>query len=604
MKSTVCLILQDPARGGLPRAVGSCLAAALLLRMVPDITQSVSQLSADELPGGFAPMYLMFTALIAIFVLAGNVWTRSSRLALALPLPTHQVWAVRTGSLIAVALISIATLAVVLGLSFDLEARRLMMNHVVALAAARATATILVLVSLYQLPQSERDRIPIGPPYVIYLIGATVLTVIVSSVRVTSVAGTVFLLVVAVALGVYLYLRLPKTFSVGPTIEESEMPVWSMPDERDLVPRESVGDASLDDDRKFRFVAVHWLLFRSLKTNILTWFLIGIVGTSAAVVVLEFFKGANALVALFFLVTYQLPLLQAALESMTPFDPLPISRRVLWAHSVGPIIVAAAAGVCIALLIFALNASTFSQVSYSGCCVKVPWDYMRLSEDGRVPSVTAPWGESHTPTAHPLWKGLEPALYDPFEVGAESSPRFVEFQTRRAIEAVYGLPLPAELGDSDYEPPPTIAGGAERGNFTLAETRGRLSLDRNRTAAVALLLLALLTTTLMFNALLQFGSSVHRKIFKWASIVFITVCVVIAAAVVVARLMGFTEVWYFGALISMGIRSVAHALPFPTSMLWFLCVTFWAGAYLILERVFSTIEFPREKTMNRFAEEY
>jgi len=46
------------------------------------------------------------------------------------------------------------------------------------------------------------------------------------------------------------------------------------------------------------------------------------------------------------------------------------------------------------------------------------------------------------------------------------------------------------------------------------------------------------------------------------------------------------------------------ALPVPTSILWFFCVTFWAGAYLILERVFSTIEFPREKTMNRFAEEY
>jgi len=38
--------------------------------------------------------------------------------------------------------------------------------------------------------------------------------------------------------------------------------------------------------------------------------------------------------------------------------------------------------------------------------------------------------------------------------------------------------------------------------------------------------------------------------------------------------------------------------------LWIFCVTSWAGAYLLLERIFSTIEFPREKTMNRFAEEY
>jgi hypothetical protein len=39
-------------------------------------------------------------------------------------------------------------------------------------------------------------------------------------------------------------------------------------------------------------------------------------------------------------------------------------------------------------------------------------------------------------------------------------------------------------------------------------------------------------------------------------------------------------------------------------VLWVFCVTFWAGAYLIVERGFYTIEFPKEKTMNRFAEEY
>jgi hypothetical protein len=86
--------------------------------------------------------------------------------------------------------------------------------------------------------------------------------------------------------------------------------------------------------------------------------------------------------------------------------------------------------------------------------------------------------------------------------------------------------------------------------------------------------------------------------------VFITLAVVIAVAVSVARMMGFTEVWYIGALISIGIRCLANSLPIPTPILWFFCVTFWAGAYLLLERVFSTIEFPRERTMNRFAEEY
>lgn len=106
------------------------------------------------------------------------------------------------------------------------------------------------------------------------------------------------------------------------------------------------------------------------------------------------------------------------------------------------------------------------------------------------------------------------------------------------------------------------------------------------------------------TTLLQFGSSVHRKVFNWVALGFIIFLVVITLAVSAARLLGFTQVWYVGALISIGIRALAHWLPLPTSILWIFCVTSWVGAYLLLERAFSAIELPREKTMNRFAEEY
>jgi len=574
------------------------------MRLVPEISENIARLAVDDLPGGFVPMYLLFTALAATFLLSANAWTRSSRLSLGLPLPTRQVWAVRTGSLAAVASMSIVTLAAVMGLSLDLETRSVTMNPVVALAAARAAVTALVLLFLYQLPQSKRDRIPIGPPYVVYVIGATLLTIVFSSAQVTSPVGTFVLLAIAVALGIHLYLRIPLTFSVGPTIEESETPVWSMPDKRDFALPEPIGDDTLVGDERNPTIALHWALFRGLKTNILTWFLLGIVGVSATVATLEFLDGTNALLPLFFLVIYQLPLLQAALESMTPFDSLPISRRILFAHSIGPIIVSATVGVFIALTIFVLNPNAYTQIVYSECCVKVPWDYMELSRDGQVPTITTAWGESHTPTAHTLWKSHAVALYDPYEVGKESSPRFVEYQMRRAANALYDTPIPAELLNTDYESPGNISDGADRGAFALDEARGRMSADRIRTAAVALVFLAALSTLLILFSLLQFGSSVHRKVYKWISIGFIIFVVVIAVAASVARLLGFTEIWYIGALISMGIRSLAHSQPLPTSILWFFCVTFWAGAYLILERVFCTIEFPREKTMNRFAEVY
>jgi hypothetical protein len=307
---------------------------------------------------------------------------------------------------------------------------------------------------------------------------------------------------------------------------------------------------------------------------------------------------------LFFLVIYQLPLLQAALENTAPFDPLPISRRVLWAHSVGPIIFSVIVGFGVALMIFTLNPKPFTQITFSGCCVKTPWDYMELSGTGHVPTITAAWGESYTPNAHPLWRGRNLALYDPFEVGPESSQRFVEYQMRRAVEAVYGIPVATEPVSPEYRTPPDAVGGTEHHATKLEDVRGRMSADRNRTAAVALIVLAILTTALMINVLLQFGRSVHRKFFKWISSSSILTVIGVTVVVFWGQVLGLTEVWCVGALISIGIRFLSHALPFSTPILWILCVTFWAGAYLILERVFCTIEFPREKTMNRFAEVY
>jgi len=604
MSSTLHLVRQDPARGALVRAVGSCLAAGLLMRLVPEISGDIARLTAEDLPGGFVPMYLLFTALIATFVLGANAWTRSSRLALGLPLPTRQVWTVRIGSLMVVALLSVATLAAALGLSLDFETRQVTVNTVIALTAARAAATSLLLLFLFQLPHSQRDRIPIGPPYVVYIICTSLFILPFSAAQITSPVGTLVLLSIAIAVGVYLYCRVPKTFSAGPTVEESETPGWSAPDEGDLVVAETLVEETFEVDQGNPALAFHWVLFRGLKTNLLTWFLLVIVGASAGVVIIEFLSGTNAAMPLFFLIIYQLPLLQAALESMTPYDPLPVPRRKLWAHCVGPIIVSVVLGASVALAIFTLNPSPFTQVKFEGCCVKAPWDYLELSSDGRVPTTVAAWGENYTPTTHTLWRGWPTALYDPYEVGPESSTRFIEYQMRRAVEAVYDIPVPVGFSDPDYEVPPEVVGGAERGAFTLDETRGQISADRNRTAAVALLLLSFLGVALMIVTLLQFGPSVHRKAFKWVSIGGIIFAVALAVAVAIARLLGFTEIWYVGALISIGIRSLAHWLPLPTVALWTLVVASWAGAYLLLEKVFCGIEFPDRKTMNRFAEEY
>jgi hypothetical protein len=111
-------------------------------------------------------------------------------------------------------------------------------------------------------------------------------------------------------------------------------------------------------------------------------------------------------------------------------------------------------------------------------------------------------------------------------------------------------------------------------------------------------------TLLVLFALLQYGPFARRKVFKWALYGCLILLGVMAVGVSVSRLLGYTEIWYIGALFSIGARSLAHWVGLSGPLLWVFCVTFWVATYLILERVFATIEFPREKTMNRFAEEY
>ena len=574
MKTLGLLVRQDPALRVLPRGVITSLFVGLLFRVEPDLAHGLAALNADDLPGGFGLMYLAVIGLVLTFVLTGNVWTRASRISASLPLPTRLTWSVRTASLFAVISGTVLTMALVLGLSFGPHGA--VINPAIALAALRAMVTAVLLTMLYQLPLADRDRIPITVEYVIYVIFISIIIVPFSAAGITSVAGSIFLLVVAVGLGVWLFVRTPRTWSVGPSVEDSASPVWSSsdPEEGKNASGSLLQEAATVPTRPG--LVLHWALFRSLNGFLPLWIILIATAGAITVVTLEFFDGTNAFLPLVLVTLWHLSVFQISLERLTPFDPLPIPRRALWAHTLGPLVVAIIVGALFGQLVYRVNPTAWSQIHSGEGAAEVPWEYLDIARDGSAPSVTSPWGESVTPKTSPLWRGRPAALYDPFEVTSESSPQFVEFQKRRAVEAVYGP-----------------------GNDAGARSDGR-----SRFAATALLLVILLGVTLMVPALWQYCSSVHRKIFKratWGALIFLGMVVVAVAA---ARLAGYVEVWYAGALLSIGIRMLASWIPLPTAVLWAISVTFWFGAYLVLGSIFKRIELPGRNTVNRFAEEY
>ena len=333
---------------------------------------------------------------------------------------------------------------------------------------------------------------------------------------------------------------------------------------------------------------MHWTVFRGLTNLIPMWIILIGIGGAFAVVSLEFFDGTNAFLALVLVTAWHLPVLQMALERMTPFDPLPISRRALWAHTFGPVALAVVIGALIAQVVYRVNPPLWSAIHSQSCCLEVPWEYLEIAPDGAAPTVTAPWGESLTPATDPLWRGRRPALYDPYEVTAESSPGFIEFQIRRAVAAVYGVPLRSNTSSTDPQMLSNAAGEVDRDDFIGELTRGHKAEGRNRSAAVTLMLFTLLGYVLVLPALCQYGPSVHRKIFKWASWGALMFLGMVAVAVAVARLAGYTEVWYVGALVSIGIRHLAEWMPVSTGILWISVVTFWFGCVSIIREYLQT----------------
>ena len=230
--STVGLLLrQDPAFRVLPRAVITALGLGLLFRIEPDLAHGLATLTADDLPGGFGLMYLVMMGLVVTFVLSANAWTRASRVSVSLPIPTRLTWLVRTASLAAV--VVGANLATVLVLGLSIGPNGAAVNPVITLAALRATVTAVLLIVLYQLPLADRDRIPITAEYVIYVIFITLIVIPFSAAGITSIAGSVFFLTITLGLFIWLWVRTPQTWSVGPSVAEAVEPVWSSREPRD-----------------------------------------------------------------------------------------------------------------------------------------------------------------------------------------------------------------------------------------------------------------------------------------------------------------------------------------------------------------------------------
>ncbi|MBZ5640062.1 MAG: hypothetical protein LAO51_15045 [Acidobacteriia bacterium] len=138
------------------------------------------------------------------------------------------------------------------------------------------------------------------------------------------------------------------------------------------------------------------------------------------------------------------------LALLQDLDPLPLSRRALFAGLVLPGAIAFAAAWSAGALVesrFGVRAEfvDFLKDEQTGrWSVTVPLRIHRLAFDGRAPEILSPWGESHPADRQPLLRGGRGVIWSPYSTPPGCSARFVALQISRASEAIYGLPLPIE----------------------------------------------------------------------------------------------------------------------------------------------------------------
>lgn len=124
---------------------------------------------------------------------------------------------------------------------------------------------------------------------------------------------------------------------------------------------------------------------------------------------------------------------------LSHFDPLPVSRRVLFAA----LVLGCGAGrIAVIALDEPRDLVELAQWE-QGYTVRVPARYLEIAWNGRPPTFLDPWRERVEPVPFALFRGSRLGLYCPFPVIAESSPQLFALQIRRAVEAVYGQTIPA-----------------------------------------------------------------------------------------------------------------------------------------------------------------
>ncbi len=615
------LLRRDPVMGAPSMAWGGVIAlnAGVLGGL---ITTLAAGSRAWVLGPAGGPVFLTTLAWfsISLFLFWGKARERCQPIDMVLPISARRLWLSHVTALTLLGLLFLVLTAGALAVPFwafresplDFSA----LKQALADLIVPISVSLILVVVLLQSPKPSLYRIPGSRKYLFYSIlsvgsASGLILVLLALPPLAALIPLVF----ALLLGYRTYRTVPAAFTILPSDPDpAEAPVAH---DRPV----AAAGPMLTRDREYfaatgamTGVGFGWFLFRLLlihpKRNafagifyfplFLLWgfFLSGFMTAWRDMDLPQF----SYAILTGFLLLSPLP---AQASRLPLLDPLPVSRKLLFAALMLPhltaIIIGLGGGRVGATLIEGSKLLIKYQAADSGYfppyrtkfpMIRVPGQYCEIAWDGQAPASVSPWGESHPAWAYPLYRGSRIMVYSPFNTPEGCSPRFAALQISRAIQAVYGKSVPyQEILDRYLK--------ANEGGSVELKNGGSLLFERypdlnaqGVTALFQVLMIAIGVSWLLMAAVFLRACRATVTHARRMGVYYGMAAVAMASVIgqVAVMVSGLVRADVGAAFLQILTRDLANALPGGNPAAWLLCTLFMLAAYWLAQTQFERIE--------------
>jgi hypothetical protein len=526
---------------------------------------------------------------IAVYLGFGKLRVRCSAFDMTLPVPARRQWLTHVlAVMLAGGLIAAVSLAVVF-LHMLLPSRGVPVVIGFPILAVMLAGGLMLAVLLLQAPKPTLASIPLTRGYALWavcvLAGIAVLLALAGHV---ALFGAAALLLTAAALGWWLYRSVPAAFALAPLEPDAAAPADAI---------------DFGDDGERSSLVLPLVLIRGLTAGlkeiaflpfiILSGFILG--GGLEILTDDPFVR--NVRFMLIPMVAYMLfAFMGPKLGSLHQLDPLPVSRRLLFAALILPymLMLCASYGAGVVASLGPLSRVEFvNYLEGEGVFeIILPIRVYEIALDGNQPAIDSQWGESHVASYSTPFSFSRAVIYSPYSAPPGSSENFVALQISRAAQAVYGATISPEDIATRYLETAEDGSVRPRGQgLTLREDYPAL---RSRGGPIFPFLLAVSAVPwlLMTAALLRaYRAGVRewvRQTVVWASL---GLMLLLWLAEVACMVTGFIEQWVYRGMVEIPAFRLGVSVA-GTLAVWVVAALLVAAAYLLAQAQFLRMEIP------------